>query len=431
MTGRSFTRTLLSLTRTIYKRAPFIMSSRRGGRGPPAPILAGAVRCYHCNQEGHIAKVCPQRPPQLCFNCGKPGHLKRECPETRREHHAPRDERPYRGREKPALLVEITGSETSTTTASNDDLSSHSAAATTDERRSGTAYMPRPLSPGEKPTSTAEDLKLSKFIDTHCHLEYVFERFRHQGTFAQFTTQHRYPENFEGCITTFCDPMAFSPSFGIWQSLLREPNVWATFGTHPHNARYYQSSSLEDKMLAGLSHPKCVALGEIGLDYAPHSPSTPEVQRSVLTRQLELAVQLEKPVVLHCRDAEDDLFDILSSTVPAEWKIHLHCFTGALEMARKFLKTFPNLYVGVCGNVTYDSNRVRALAAGLPLERLLLETDAPYMVPRNLPQHLRGNKFSHPSFAFYTAREIAKIRHMHVGDVLKSLRENTRLMYGI
>ena len=413
------------------------MSSRR--RGPPAAASA-VVRCYHCNQEGHIAKVCPQRPPQLCFNCGKPGHIKRECPElSASRYHAPREERSAtapRGKEKPALLVEITGSKTYTT--ANNGYFISSAATTEQEGRDPehkprppqpTAYKPRPPQPGA--ATTEKDTKLPTFIDTHCHLEYVFERFHHQGSFAEFTTKHHYPENFEGCITTFCDPTAFSPSFGIWQSLLREPNVWATFGTHPHNAKYYQSSSLEEKMLAGLSHPKCVALGEIGLDYAPHSPSTPEIQQSVLTRQLELALQLQKPVVIHCRDAEDDLFHILSSTVPPEWKIHLHCFTGELEMGRKFLKNFPNLYIGVCGNVTYDSKKVRALAAGLPLDRLLIETDAPYMVPRNVPQHLRGNKFSHPSFAFYTAREIANIRHVHVADVLKSLRENTRLMYRI
>ena len=424
------------------------MSSRGRRRGPPAAQTPpAAVRCYHCDQEGHIARVCPQRQPQLCFNCGKPGHLKRECPElaaTNRHDHAPyRNERTpaavaSRGRENPALLVEVTGYETYSS-ATNSDSSSKSA--TTQSRNvypppathpHVAAYMPHPLPPAaEQEQTTAKDLKLSKFIDTHCHLEYVFERFRHQGTFAEFTSKHHYPENFEGCITTFCDPMAFSPSFGIWQSLLREPNVWATFGTHPHNARYYHSSSLEEKMLAGLSHPKCVALGEIGLDYAPHTPSPAEVQKVVLTRQLELAVQLDKPVILHCRDAEEDLFDILSSTVPRQWRIHLHCFTGSLEMARKFLRTFQNLFIGVCGNVTYDSTRVRTLAAGLPLDRLLLETDAPYMVPRNLPQHLRSNKFSHPSFAFYTAREIAKVRHTNVADVLKSMRENTRLMYGI
>ena len=402
------------------KRAPIIMSYRQ------------VVRCYHCNEAGHMAKVCPQKPPQLCFNCGKPGHIKRECPALGaqrggRRHHAPYNggAAPAPGREQTAPLVEVTGSEKDTTGERRRSQPAEDGNPATPQPTH--ACKPRPLSPPvEAPTS-----QHPKFIDTHCHLEYVFERFNHHGSFAEFASRHRYPDNFEGCITTFCDPTAFSPSFGIWQSLLSEPNVWGTFGTHPHNAKYYDSSSLEEKMLACLSHPKCVAVGEIGLDYAPHSPSPPEVQRSVLSRQLELAVRLGKPVVLHCRDAEKDLFDILSSTVPREWRVHLHCFTGSQEITRKFLKNFENLYVGVCGNVTYDSTRVQGIAAWVPLERLLLETDAPYMIPRNIPQHLRGNKFSHPSLAFYTAKKIADIRCIHVAEVLKSLRDNTRSMYGI
>ena len=382
-------------------------------------------RCYHCDEEGHIARVCPNKPPQLCFNCGQPGHIKRNCPELARgdTRHAPRDERPV---EEPkfgeqGLLVEVTGFEQDTRTEEPPPAAER--ARETAKHTPTQSYMPHPLSPSASVTT---------FIDTHCHLEYVFERFKHNGTFAEFALKHSYPANFGGCITTFCDPMAFSPSFGVWQELLTEPNVWGTFGTHPHNAKYYHSSSLEEKMLVCLSHPKCVALGEIGLDYAPHSPSDQDTQKSVLSLQIELAVGLKKPIVLHCRDAEDDLFEILTTTVPHDWKLHLHCYTGSLEMARKFLKNFPNLYVGVCGNVTYDSTRVRATAAGVPLNRLLLETDAPYMVPRNLPQHLHGNsKFSHPSLAFYTAREIARIRHITVAEVLQSLRENTRYVYGI
>ena len=394
------------------------------------------LRCYHCNEEGHIAKNCPKKPPQLCFNCGKPGHIKRECPAAlpcKVSHHALYNE----GHTAPvarqavvkdaALLVEITGTESGKfdkEVRPPEDRNGHGAWNQPTHGR-----VPRPFPPLAEPR--AEDLGSAKFIDTHCHLEYVFERFKHQGSFADFMTEHRYPQTFEGCITTFCDPTAFSPSFGIWQSLLSEQNVWGTFGTHPHNAKYYHSSSLEEKMLKCLSHPKCVAVGEIGLDYAPHSPSNPDIQRDVLTLQLELAIRLKKPIILHCREAEEDMLEILSSTVPRDWHLHLHCFTGSPEMAKKFLKTFSNLYIGICGNVTHESSPVQAIAAMVPLERMLLETDAPYMVPRNLPKHFHSNKFSHPSLAFYTAKQIAKIRHINIAEVLKSLRENTKTMYGI
>ena len=364
--------------------------------------------------------------------------MKRECPEG--TSHAPRGaggssreeiERRRRDNGAASLLVEVTGLEHYSSSSSAPLSPTERATEITSTHlkpQQPQTYMPRPLGSLAAPTEPLHD---AKFIDTHCHLEYVFERFKHNGNFASFAAKHRYPANFEGCITTFCDPMAFSPSFGMWQEILTEPNVWGTFGTHPHNAKYYHSTSLEEKMIQCLTHPKCVALGEIGLDYGPHTPSDPDTQKKVLGLQLELALRLEKPVLLHCRDAEDDLFEILSAVVPRDWKLHLHCYTGSIEMARKFLKTFPNLYIGVCGNVTYDSPRFQSTAAGVPLERLLLETDAPYMVPRNLPQHLRGNRFSHPSLAFYTAQHIAKIRHTPIADILKSLRANTRTMYGI
>ena len=387
---------------------------------------AGPLRCYTCNEEGHVARNCPKKPQQRCYNCGKPGHMKRECPEaissSQRAHKSPDG---GQGRAA-SLLVDVKPAavERKREDGTARHVSHKNGRNTPPNTASG---MPRPL-PGVKASS--RDLKSATFIDTHCHLEYVFERFKHQGSFASFMAEQKYPANYEGCITTFCDPTAFSPSFGIWRSLLSEENVWGTFGVHPHNAKYYRSSSLEEKMLKCVEHPKCVALGEIGLDYADHSPSDPETQKCVLTRQLELAVTLRKPIILHCRDAEEDLFELLSSTVPRDWKLHLHCFTGPPGMARRFLQTFSNLYIGICGNVTYDHSTVQRLVAEVPMDRLLLETDAPYNVPRNLPKHLRG-RFSHPAMAFYIAKEIAQRRHMNIADVLRASRENTRAMYSI
>jgi TatD DNase family protein len=273
---------------------------------------------------------------------------------------------------------------------------------------------------------------LPPFVDTHCHLEYVFERYEHRGSFNSFKSEYNYPRNFDGCIASFCDPAAFS-SLGIWPDLLSEANsgVWASFGIHPHNSKYYHTQDLEEKVLKSIEHEKCVAFGEIGLDYGLHSPSSPEVQRTVLTRQLQLGVLLGKPLVLHCRDAEDDLFRILSDQVPSDWKIHLHCFTGKLGAAFQFLEHYQNLYVGVTGSVTNDrAYNVRSIAQKVPLERLLVETDAPYNTPRNLPRAGRC-RFSHPAHAYYVAKEIANLKIMELREVLQHLRENTTKLYGI
>ena len=272
---------------------------------------------------------------------------------------------------------------------------------------------------------------LPPFVDTHCHLEYVFEKYRHEGTFSEFTKEWKYPRNFDACICSFCDPTAFS-SFGKWRELLAEPGsrVWAAFGIHPHNAKYYDSA-LEDKVLKCLEHERCVAMGEIGLDYGERSPSDPKTQKSVLSRQLELGMALGKPFVLHCRDAEEDLLHILSDVVSKDWKIHLHCYTGTLDIANQFLEDYPNLFLGITGSVTYDNARnVRRVAQEVPLSRLLVETDAPYNTPRNLPRAGRC-PFSHPTHAYYAAKEIANLKKLELSEVLSVLRENTRIMYGI
>ena len=341
----------------------------------------GVNKCYNCGKEGHLARNCPNPSRRsCCFHCGEQGHQKRECPTL--DH--------------------------------------------TDKKAVS--------SMGASPVAISKAYVASSasFIDTHCHLEYVLERTRHKGNFKSFRKRMQYPENYEGCITTFCDSAALSPSLGMWRELLSEDGVWGTFGIHPHNAKYYDDA-LQERLITCLQHPRCVAFGEIGLDYAPHSKSNGETQRDVLRRQLSLAVGLRKPLLLHCREAEEDLLEVLSASVPSDWKIHLHCFTGKLLMANRFLDAFPNLFIGVTGIVTMttECSNVRQVAAELPIDRLLLETDAPYNVPSNLPASLGQCKVSHPAFIPHIAKEIAALREMSVDEVLTATRKNVTSLYGI
>lgn len=265
------------------------------------------------------------------------------------------------------------------------------------------------------------------FIDTHCHLEYLYERYRHEGSFPDFCARLKYPANFEGCISSFCDPAAFS-SFGSWEELLKQDKVWGTFGIHPHNAQYY-NDKLEAKINTCLSHPKCVAYGEIGLDYSEHSPSKPAIQKRVLLHQLQQAVLVHKPVLIHCRNAEDDLLEALTASLPSDYKIHLHSFSGAPEIAKKFLEHFPNLYIGITANVTYPKlTHVHNTVTALPLNRLVLETDAPYMVPDKFPKSCR---WSNSSMILNVAKEISSIKQKPLDEILESARANTKTLYGI
>ena len=343
-------------------------------------------KCFKCGKTGHLKRDCPEKANHnlqnvKCFACGRHGHFQKDC----------------------TNLADGNTADTASTRHSKN------------YTRSRKMEVQFPVSE-------------SMFIDTHCHLEYVYERLRHTGSLKEFQARYPFPPNFEGCITTFCDPAAFS-SFGTWYDVLSEESVWGTFGCHPHNAKYY-NDELEAKIIQCLDHPKAIALGEVGLDYSSHCTSPPEVQKEVFTKQANWAVTLEKPLVVHCRDAETDTLEILKSCLPQDWRIHLHCYTGSSAFATRFFREFPNLFIGMTAVVTFaKATNIHELAFDVPLEKLLLETDAPYFVPSQVAD--KHNKFSNPGMAIFTAQRIAEIKGVALEEVLETVRKNTTRVYGI
>ena len=153
------------------------------------------------------------------------------------------------------------------------------------------------------------------------------------------------------------------------------------------------------------------------------------MQKAVFLRQVRLAEVWKKPLVIHCREAENDVFDILSSNLPNDWKIHLHCYTGSYEVATKFLNHFPNLYLGVSGVVTFpNASQVHSVVYNVPIERMILETDAPYLVPSCFG---RDTRWSHPGMIPFIAKEVANIKNIHLDQVLKHALANTKRVYGL
>ncbi|KAG8199789.1 hypothetical protein JTE90_000882 [Oedothorax gibbosus] len=261
------------------------------------------------------------------------------------------------------------------------------------------------------------------FIDTHCHLDFLFERQNFRGTHAEYLELHKdtYPSNYEGCVTVFCDPFSFQKK-EIWQAYLKEEGVWAAFGCHPKNAKYYDDH-IESALCSALLHSKVRALGEIGLDYSERNYSPKSMQHKVLKRQIRIALDLNLPLVIHCRDATDDCMRILKEFVPRDHHIHLHCFNEGWNIAHEWLRAFPNLFIGLTNLVTYPSARaVHEVAKHISLKRLLLETDAPYFLPK---KGFRCSRFSHPGMAIHVATEVAAIREMSVAEVLYWTRQNT------
>ncbi|XP_051270676.1 putative deoxyribonuclease TATDN2 [Dicentrarchus labrax] len=268
------------------------------------------------------------------------------------------------------------------------------------------------------------------FIDTHCHLDMLYGKLDFCGTFSSFRRQFQssFPPEFRGCIANFCNP-AIMVKEALWEGLLAEDMVWGAFGCHPHFAKDYSNVD-ERNILMAMRHPKAVAFGEMGLDYSHKNSTNASKQKQVFERQLRLAVAMQKPLVIHCRDADDDLLTIMRKCVPREYKIHRHCFTNSYPVIEPFLAEFPNMYVGFTALITYlRAVEAREAVRQIPLNRIVLETDAPYFLPRQVKKDVC--RFSHPGMGIHTLQELSLLKGEDMATVLTTIRNNTTQLYGI
>lgn len=191
----------------------------------------------------------------------------------------------------------------------------------------------------------------------------------------------------------------------------------ASVGIHPHEARLATDEDL--RILSSLAqHPKVVAWGEIGLDF--HYDRSPrDVQMKVFARQLELANESGLPVIIHTRDAEPETLDILKRHwTPASRGAVLHSYSGSWELARACLEM--GFFVSFSGMLTFPkAHNVRAVAQKIPLERLLIETDSPFLAP--VPHRGRRNE---PAFVVETARTLAQLKGLSLEDAGRITTEN-------
>ena len=198
----------------------------------------------------------------------------------------------------------------------------------------------------------------------------------------------------------------------------RYPYIWATVGIHPENAAEIPEN-WEEELEELLSHPKVVALGEIGLDY--HYPEPPrDIQQRIFRRQLELAAKHNKPVVIHSRDASGDTLEILKEYKP---RGVVHCFSGSAESAREVVKL--GMYIGFTGVLTFkNAKKAVEACAAVPIEKLLLETDCPYMAP--VP--FRGKRCD-SSMIRFTAEKMAEIKGVSTEVMIETARENGEKLF--
>ena len=204
-----------------------------------------------------------------------------------------------------------------------------------------------------------------------------------------------------------------------------EEGIYAAVGIHPHNASGYSvQKRAELRELARSS--SVVAIGEIGLDfYRDHSPR--DEQKSALIGQLALARELELPVIIHNREAQEALFEVLlewAPTVTRQQKGVLHAFSGDRQGAERALSS--GFFIGVAGPLTYpNAGELRKTIQDLPQDRLLLETDSPYLPP----QPHRGQR-NEPAYLPFVAEELGKLTHKEVDEVIIDTSENAAQLFG-
>ena len=200
--------------------------------------------------------------------------------------------------------------------------------------------------------------------------------------------------------------------------------VYAAVGIHPEEAQP-MTAATDDRLAAWAAQEKVVAIGEIGLDYYWEKDEEKRaLQRAIFVRQLDLARQLRLPVCIHDREAHGDMMKILK-TEGRGLRGVLHCYSGSWEMAAELLK--GDWYFGIDGPLTYkNAAKLPEIVQRLPAERILVETDSPYLSP--MP--FRGKR-NEPAHVLYVAKKAAELRGESLESFARATRENTRDLYGI
>jgi len=252
-------------------------------------------------------------------------------------------------------------------------------------------------------------------VDTHAHLDS-----------AQFHDEQpqlvarALESGISHILTIGCDLASSHASVAL---AAQYPQVYAAVGVHPHDATEV-TPALLDELRTLAREQKVVAIGEIGLDfYRDRSPR--DLQRQAFRDQLQLAVELDLPVIVHDRDAHDEVLAILCEFKGEKLRGVLHCFSGDIAMAKQCLEL--GFYISIAGPVTYPKNEgLREVVKAVSIDKLLIETDCPYLSP----QKFRGKR-NEPAYVRYTAEKIAEVKCLSIKDVARITSLNAWRLFGI
>jgi TatD DNase family protein len=261
------------------------------------------------------------------------------------------------------------------------------------------------------------------FIDSHAHLEgprydadrdQVLARAKQAGVEAFLAIGNGDGPGTADCGIQLSEKYSGKPEY---------PEVWASVGVHPHEASLANDNAYA-RLEQWAGHPRVIAWGEIGLDYFyDHSPR--DVQRKVFRQQMDLARAAKLPIIIHCRPSDngENAWDDCLALIAEHWTSSglggiLHCFTGTVEHVRSGLEL--GFMISFAGNITFPkAQNIREAAQMVPLDRMLIETDSPYLAP--IPHRGQRNE---PAFVVETARQIGSIRGLAVEEIGARTAEN-------
>ncbi len=256
-------------------------------------------------------------------------------------------------------------------------------------------------------------------VDTHAHLD--FRQFKHD---LDAVLDRAWQAGVTAIVTIGIDLETSRAAIALAEAHER---VFATVGFHPHDAKIADAAALAElRELA--QHPRVVAIGEMGLDfYRDRSPR--DVQRRVFRQQLQLAAEVGKPVVIHDRQAHTQTLDILrrwvaeSQPKPGQRRGVFHCFSGDLDLAWAAIEL--GFLIGVDGPLTYhNAHQLRATVKALPLENLLVETDAPFLTP-----HPHRGKRNEPAYVRLVAQKMAAVKNLPLEEVAQATTANAQALF--
>lgn len=248
-------------------------------------------------------------------------------------------------------------------------------------------------------------------IDTHCHLnkedyENLDQVIKNMGNNIMIVSTAS-PQDIEEVIN-LCET---------------HENIYGTIGIHPEFADTYTEDDLK-RVEQYLNHPKVVGIGEIGLDYH-YTKENKEKQKELFIKQIHLANQYKKTIVIHTRDAILDTYNILETEKDPNIKCDLHCYSGSLEMAKKFINL--NATFGIGGVLTFkNEKKLKEIVKELELKYFVLETDSPYLTP----EPYRGHT-NEPKNIYYVAQKIAELKDKNIEEILEITTKNAIKQFDI